>query len=155
MARRRSKRSRKFYEEQLEYWDEKLKNHFKENVTQDFDADKRFEILAQMEEQGMKVDWEAYYKQVEASQDIVFPIVIQHAFVVWNYLTPNWEGMGGTYLGRFMQGVQEIMNLLEIEDQKIVLEFVQKIDSYFAKEVNDKAEKKRKEMERKNSVRKK
>jgi len=155
LARRRSKRSRKFYEEQLEYWDEKLKNHFKENVSQDFDADKRFEILAQMEEQGMKVDWEAYYKQVEASQDIIFPLVIQQAFVVWGYLTPNWEGMGGTYLGRFMQGVQEIMNLLEIEEQKIVLQFVQKIDSYYAKEVNDKAEKKRKEIERKNSVKRK
>ena len=155
MVRRCSKRSRKFYEEQLEYWEEKLKNHFKENVIQDFDADKRFEILAQMEEQGMKVDWEAYYKQVDESSDTVFPLVIQQAFLVWNYLTPNWEGMGGTYLGRFMQGVQEIMNIFEIEEPKIVLEFVQKIDSYFAKEVNDKAEKKRKEMERKNSVRKK
>ena len=103
----------------------------------------------------MKVDWDNYHKRIEESNNIVFPWTIQQAFSVWSYLTPNWEGMGGTYLGRFMQGVQEIMNLLEIEEQKIVLEFVQRIDGYYAKEVNDKAEKRRKASERKNSVRKK
>ena len=107
-----------------------------------------------MEEQGMTPNWEAYYKRLEESQNTVFPYIIQQAFLVWTYLTPNWEGMGGTYLGRFMQGVQDIMNTLEIDDQKTVLEFVQKIDSYYAKEVNDKAAKERKAMERKNSVRK-
>ena len=103
----------------------------------------------------MSVNWDNYYKQLEEKTSKVFPVIIQQAFTVWSYLTPNWEGMGGTYLGRFMQGVQEIMNLLEIEEQKIVLEFVQRIDSYYAKEVNDKADKQRKAAERKNSVRKK
>lgn len=51
-----------------------------------------------------------------------------------------------------MQGVQDIMNILQVDDQKIVLEFVQKIDLYYAKEVNDKADKKRKAAERKSSV---
>jgi len=102
----------------------------------------------------MKVDWDNYHKRVEEANNVIFPWTIQQAFVVWGYLTPNWEGMGGTYLGRFMQGVQEIMNLLEIEEQKIVLEYVQKIDSYYSKEVNEKAAKERKEAERKNSVRK-
>jgi len=103
----------------------------------------------------MKVDWDNYHKRIEENNGIIFPMTIQQAFQVWSYLTPNWEGMGGTYLGRFMQGVQEIMNLLEIEEQKIVLQFVQKIDGYYAKAVNDKADKERKAAERKSSVRKK
>jgi len=102
----------------------------------------------------MKVDWDNYYRRIQESNDIIFPMTIQQAFQVWNYLTSNWEGMGGTYLGRFMQGIQEIMNLLEIEEQKIVLQFVQKIDGYYAKEVNDKLAKERKAAEQKNSVRK-
>ena len=153
MVKRGSQRPSKFYEEQLEYWEEQLKNHFKENI-QKFDADKEFDILVQMEENGMKVDWDNYHKRIEENNGIVFPWTIQQAFQVWSYLTPNWEGMGGTYLGRFMQGVQELMNLLQIEEQKIVLQFVQKIDGYYAKTVNDKADKERKAAERKSSVRK-
>lgn len=75
--------------------------------------------------------------------------------MVWGALTPNWEGMNGTYLGRFMHGASEIMELYGIEDKKIVFEFVQKIDGYYGKEVNDKADKQRKAAERKSSVRKK
>lgn len=60
--------------------------------------------------------------------------------------------MNGTYLGRFMQGAQEIMSILEVEEQKTVLEFVQKIDAYYAKETNNKSQKQRKAAERKNSV---
>jgi len=63
--------------------------------------------------------------------------------------------MGGTYLGKFMQGIKEIMDVLEIEDQKITLEFVQKIDGLYGKMVNDKLASDRKAAERKNSVRKK
>ena len=100
----------------------------------------------------MKVDWDNYHKRIEENNGIVFPMTIQQAFQVWSYLTPNWEGMGGTYLGRFFQGIQEVMNILGIEDQKTVLEFVQLIDSYYAKAVNDKAAKERKAMERKHST---
>jgi len=100
----------------------------------------------------MKVDWDAYHERVSKEADEVFPYVIQESFMVWGYLTPNWEGMGGTYLGRFFQGIQEVMNILGIEDQKTVLEFVQLIDSYYAKAVNDKAAKERKAMERKHST---
>lgn len=121
-------------------------------MSQDFDADKQYEILLQSEEAGMSVNWDAYYARVDESRSTVFPLVIQQAFVVWNYLTPNWEGMNGTYLGRFMQGIQEIMDILGIEEQKEVLEFVHKIDAYYAKETNDKAQKQRKATERKNSV---
>ena len=105
-----------------------------------------------MEEQGLNPNWDNYYKRLEETKNVQFPIIIEQAFTVWNYLTPNWEGMGGTYLGRFMQGVQELMNILEIEEQKRVLEFVAKIDSYYAKEVNDKAAKERKAAERKGSA---
>jgi len=151
LVRRGSQWPCKFYQEQLEYWDKKLKNHFKENITS-FDSEKEFEILSQSEKAGLSVNWEAYWEKVNETSDTIFPLTIQVAFVVWSYLSPNWEGMGGTYLGRFMQGVQDIMNILQVDDQKIVLEFVQKIDSYYAKEVNDKADKKRKAAERKSSV---
>jgi len=157
LVSRNSKWSCKFYESQLEYWDEKLKEHFKENKISKFDADQQYEILKQSEENGITVDWDTYYKRLEDedTSSPIFPITIQNAFIVWNYLTPNWEGMGGTYLGKFMQGIKEIMDVLEIEDQKITLEFVQKIDGLYGKMVNDKLASDRKAAERKNSVRKK
>lgn len=100
----------------------------------------------------MKVNWDNYHKKVAETNDIVFPFTIQQAFLVWSYLTPNWEGMGGTYLGRFMQGVQEVMDILQVDDQKLVLEFVHKIDSYYAKEVNEKSAKQRKALEQKHKA---
>ena len=106
----------------------------------------------QSEEAGMAVNWDAYYERVNSTKSTIFPLVIQQAFVVWSYLTHNWEGMNGTYLGRFMQGIHEIMNILEVEDQKTVLQFVQRIDSYYAKETNERAQKQRKAAERKKSA---
>ena len=89
-----------------------------------------------MEEEGMEVDWSELDKSMGDSAE--FPATIQFAFLVWNYLTDQWDGMSGSYFGKQMSGIQDIMSILQIEDQKEVLKIVKIIDGKYSKEVNKK-----------------
>ena len=93
-------------------------------------------MMIQMEEAGMEVDWSELDKGMGASAD--FPVTIQFAFLVWSYLTDQWDGMSGSYFGKQMSGIQDIMNILQIEDQKEVLKIVKIIDAKYMESVNKK-----------------
>lgn len=90
--------------------------------------------MIQMEEQGMEVDWD----ELPPEEDKDFPYEIQLAFQVWNYLSDQWDGMSGTYFGKQMSGIKDIMELLEISDQTEVFKLVTIIDNKYAKHVNKK-----------------
>lgn len=90
--------------------------------------------MIQMEEQGMEVDWDA----IPPEEEIDFPVEFQYAFQVWNLLSDQWDGMSGTYFGKQMSGIKDIMELLEISDQKEVLKLVSIIDSKYTKHINKK-----------------
>jgi len=94
-------------------------------------------MMIQMEENGMEVDWSVLDKEEEEA----WPILFQQAFDVWSYLTDQWDGMNGVYFGKQMAGIQDIMNILEIEEQREVLKIVKIIDGKYAKEVNKKQKK--------------
>lgn len=86
-----------------------------------------------MEENGMEVDWSTL-----DTDDIVFPYEIQEAFQVWNYLTDQWDGMSGTYFGKQMAGIKDVMELLEVSNKKEIFKLVKIIDNKYAKHVNKK-----------------
>lgn len=67
-----------------------------------------------------------------------FPDLVQSAFLVYGYMQDNWEGMSGTYMGKVMSGLTDIMNILEIEleDRKVLLELVNLIDSARSKQIS-------------------
>lgn len=92
-------------------------------------------MMIQMEEQGMEVDWDALPIQ---EREIDFPLEFQFAFQVWNSLSDQWDGMSGTYFGKQMSGIKDIMELLEISDQKEVFKLVNIIDSKYTKHINKK-----------------
>ena len=91
-------------------------------------------MMIQMEENGMEVDW----SELEKNEGEAWPALFLEAFQVWGSLTDQWDGMSGSYFGKQMSGIRDIMDILEIEDQKEVLKIVSIIDNKYAKEVNKK-----------------
>jgi len=136
LVNRNSRRLSKFYKDQLNYWVSRLTEHF-QGTGQSFDRQKRIDMMIQMEENGMEVDWSVLDKEEEEA----WPILFQQAFDVWNYLTDQWDGMNGVYFGKQMAGIQDIMNILGIVEQREVLKIVKIIDGKYAKEVNKKQKK--------------
>jgi hypothetical protein len=91
-------------------------------------------MMIQMEENGMEVDW----SELDKDEGENWPILFQQAFSVWNTLSDQWDGMSGMYFGKQMSGIQDIMTILGIEEQREVLKLVKIIDGKYAKEVNKK-----------------
>lgn len=71
---------------------------------------------------------------IEASD---FPIIVQQAFIIYEGLQDNWEGMSGRYLGKNLTGFKDIMDLYEIpqEERLLVLKTINTMDSIRAAEV--------------------
>ncbi len=90
--------------------------------------------MIQMEENGMEVDW----SELEKNEGEAWPALFLEAFQVWGSLTDQWDGMSGSYFGKQMSGIQDIMNILQIEDQKEVLKIVKIIDAKYMESVNKK-----------------
>jgi len=133
LVNRNSRRLSKFYKDQLNYWVSRLTEHF-QGTGQSFDRQKRIDMMIQMEENGMEVDWSVLDKEEEEA----WPILFQQAFDVWSYLTDQWDGMNGVYFGKQMAGIQDIMNILGIVEQREVLKIVKIIDDKYSKVVNKK-----------------
>jgi hypothetical protein len=133
LANRNSRRFSKFYDDQLDYWSDRLKEHF-QGTGHSYDRQKRIDMMIQMEENDMEVDW----SELDKDEGENWPILFQQAFAVWGNLSDQWDGMSGSYFGKQMSGIQDIMNILEIEEQKEVLKIVKIIDGKYSKEVNKK-----------------
>jgi len=133
LANRNSRRFSKFYNDQLDYWSSRLKEHF-EGTGQSYDRQKRIDMMIQMEENGMEVDWSV----LDQEEGIEWPMLFEQAFSVWNSLTDQWDGMSGSYFGKQMSGIKDIMEILEVENQREVLKLVRIIDAKYSKEVNKK-----------------
>jgi hypothetical protein len=58
-----------------------------------------------------------------------FPLEVQEAFEVYHYLLDVWEGLSGTYQGKNLSGLHEVMRILKVEDHKVTLQLIQVIDS--------------------------
>jgi len=81
----------------------------------------------------MEVDWSTLDKE-----QVIFPYEIQEAFQVWSYLTDQWDGMSGSYFGKQIAGVKDVMELLEVSNKKEVFKLVKIIDIKYMKHVNKK-----------------
>jgi hypothetical protein len=77
-----------------------------------------------------------------------FPEEVQVAFFMFSLLPDHWEGMSGTYMGKYWDGIDYFLKLYEVQDPKSII-YIMKI--YEAKVVNyrsEKNEKKRKAEQR-------
>lgn len=59
-----------------------------------------------------------------------FPSEVQTAFQVYQVLQDHWEGMSGTYMGKNLTGVKDILDIFEVDplDRKLILELIGMID---------------------------
>lgn len=57
------------------------------------------------------------------------PLEAQEAYQVYSLLNDNWEGMSGSYLGKNMAGLKDIMDILDIEDRGTTLLIVKLFDN--------------------------
>jgi len=78
-----------------------------------------------------------------------FPEEAQVAFFMFSLLPEHWEGMSGTYMGKYWDGIEYFFKLYEVDDRKTIL-YIMKI--YESKLVNYRAE--QAEIKRKNEARK-
>lgn len=69
-----------------------------------------------------------------------FPLQVQQALIVYRMLRDEWDGMSGTYLGKSLIGIAEVMEATEIdqEDQKFTVYLVRHIDNVRIQEINSK-----------------
>ena len=64
-----------------------------------------------------------------------FPVEVQEAFGIYNMLRDDWDGMSGTYMGKHLEGIKDLFEILDVpvEDYKTMLTLVKMIDSYRSK----------------------
>lgn len=74
-----------------------------------------------------------------------FPIEVQQAFTVYHMLRDEWDMMGGSYLGKSMVGIKDLLDISEVDasDQKFTIMLVRMIDSVRSEEVNRKISEKK------------
>ena len=78
-----------------------------------------------------------------------FPEEVQVAFFMFSLLPDYWEGMSGTYMGKHWNGVEYFFDLYGVAERKTVFYIMKTYERKLVEYRADKAEKKRKQEERK------
>ena len=69
-----------------------------------------------------------------------FPFEVQQAFNAYRMLRDEWDTMNGSYLGKSLIGVKDVLEATEIEpsEQKFIIMLVRMIDTVRSDEINNK-----------------
>jgi hypothetical protein len=86
--------------------------------------------------------------KMPVSMDI-FPEEVQYAFLVFRHLPDRWEGMSGTYMGKDWSTIDFFLKFFDIEERKIVVFFISKIEGFHTESINETLQRKRKAEQRK------
>jgi hypothetical protein len=54
---------------------------------------------------------------------------VQEAFQLYNKLTDMWDSMSGSYMGKNIVGLLDIMELYEVDDKKLSFDIIKTIDN--------------------------
>jgi len=67
-----------------------------------------------------------------------FPVEVQQAFAVYRMLRDEWDTVGGSYLGKSLIGVKDVLEATEVEpdEQKFIVMLVRMIDEVRSDEIN-------------------
>ena len=77
-----------------------------------------------------------------------FPIEVQVAFFIFDLLSDVWEGMSGTYMGKDWSHCNQLFELWEVEDPKVVMYFMKLLERTVMQKRGEDSERKRKADER-------
>ena len=78
-----------------------------------------------------------------------FPEEVQVAFFMFSLLPDHWEGMSGTYMGKYWDGIDYFFKVYGVENPKQILYFMKLYENTLVSYRAEKAEQKRKADERK------
>lgn len=78
-----------------------------------------------------------------------FPEEVQVAFFMFSLLPDHWEGMSGTYMGKYWDGIDYYFKVYDIEDPKTTLYLMKLYENTIVSYRAEQAERKRKAEERK------
>lgn len=69
-----------------------------------------------------------------------FALEVQQAFGVYRMLRDEWDTMSGSYLGKSLIGIRDLLEATEVElqDQKFIIMLVRMIDEVRSDEINKK-----------------
>lgn len=69
-----------------------------------------------------------------------FPYEVQQAMLVYRMLRDEWDGFSGTYFGKSLVGIKDVLNAVEVneEDHKFIILLIRQIDSVRSDEINSK-----------------
>ena len=69
-----------------------------------------------------------------------FPLEVQQAFNAYNMLRDEWDTMSGSYLGKSLIGIKDILEATEIDisEHKLVIMLIRIIDNVRSEEINNK-----------------
>ena len=78
-----------------------------------------------------------------------FPEEVQVAFFMFSLLPDHYEGMSGTYMGKYWEGIDYFFKIYEIDNPKQILYLMKLYENTLVSYRADQADKKRKTDERK------
>tara|TARA_Y100000385_G_C13037556_1_gene613711 strand:- start:349 stop:621 length:273 start_codon:yes stop_codon:yes gene_type:complete len=78
-----------------------------------------------------------------------FPLEVQEAYMLHDFLSDRWDGMNGYYLGKDYSALETYIKILEIEDTKQSLYFLKHIEFFNSNNINKKIKAQRDAEERK------
>lgn len=69
-----------------------------------------------------------------------FPLEVQQAFNAYKMLRDEWDTMSGSYLGKSLIGIKDILEATEIDisEHKLVIMLIRIIDNVRSEEINNK-----------------
>ena len=68
---------------------------------------------------------------------------------VWLFLSDRWDGMSGTYMGKDWSTINDLFNLFQIKDRRVILYFMKMWESIIVTNKSEEQERKRKADDRK------
>ncbi len=77
------------------------------------------------------------------------PGEVQVAFFMFSLLPDHYEGMSGTYMGKYWDGIEYYFKLYEVDDRKTILYIMKSYESKLVAHRAELADRKRKAEERK------
>lgn len=101
-----------------------------QNMTAGVDKNTYFEMCEMMGNEPVESEI-----PVEADD---LPLELQLAFDIYYMLKDEWDTMGGSYLGKSLIGIKELLDISEVDtaDQRYMIFLIKLIDSARSREVN-------------------
>jgi len=81
-----------------------------------------------------------------------FPGEVQVAFFMFSLLPDHWEGMSGTYMGKYWDGIDYFFKLYEVDNPRVTLYIMKLYESIIVEDRAKKATQKRKQAEQKSKA---